>query len=92
MTLKLYGLSKCSTCQKAVDWLDAHKLAHSFSDVKDTPLTNEQLGDQPVVLVAVTTVAYHHHLFHNVADIRPKHGVQTNHRPRMLFQHGAQRL
>ena len=44
MALKLYGLTKCSTCQKAIDWLDAHKLAHSFSDVKDKPLTNEQVA------------------------------------------------
>lgn len=44
MTLKLFGLTKCSTCQKAVDWLDDHKVAHSFSDVKDTPVTKEQVA------------------------------------------------
>lgn len=44
MALKLYGLTKCSTCQKAIDWLDTHKLAHSFSDVKDTPVTSEQVA------------------------------------------------
>ena len=43
MALKLYGLTKCSTCQKAVDWLDEHKIAHSFSDVRDDPVTNEQV-------------------------------------------------
>lgn len=44
MALKLYGLAKCSTCQKAIDWLDDHKLAHSFSDVRDTPVTREQVA------------------------------------------------
>ena len=44
MTLKLYGLSKCSTCQKAIDWLDEHKIKHSFSDVKDDPVTKDQVA------------------------------------------------
>lgn len=44
MTLKLYGLAKCSTCQKAIDWLDEHKIKHSFSDVKDNPVTKEQVA------------------------------------------------
>ena len=44
MALKLYGLTKCSTCQKAIDWLDEHKIAHSFSDVKDNPITKEQVA------------------------------------------------
>jgi arsenate reductase (glutaredoxin) len=44
MALKLYGLNKCSTCQKAVQWLDAKKIAHSFSDVRDEPVTREQVA------------------------------------------------
>ena len=44
MALKLYGLAKCSTCQKAIDWLDDHEITHSFSDVKDTPVTSEQVA------------------------------------------------
>ncbi len=44
MTLKLYGLSKCSTCQKAIDWLDTHKIRHSFSDVRDNPVTKDQVA------------------------------------------------
>lgn len=44
MTLKLYGLSKCSTCQKAISWLDEHKIRHSFSDVKETPVTKDQVA------------------------------------------------
>ena len=44
MTLKLFGLSKCTTCQKAIGWLDEHKIKHSFSDVKDHPLTKDQVA------------------------------------------------
>ncbi len=35
MKLKVFGLKKCSTCQKAVAWLDENDLKHSFSDVKE---------------------------------------------------------
>jgi arsenate reductase (glutaredoxin) len=45
MTLKLYGLKKCSTCQKAEAWLQAEKIAYSFTDVKDQPLRAEQVKD-----------------------------------------------
>lgn len=44
MTLKLYGLAKCSTCQKAVAWLDERKIAHVFSDVREEPITTEQVA------------------------------------------------
>ena len=44
MALNLYGLSKCSTCQKAIDWLNEHKIAHSFSDVKVNPVTKDQVA------------------------------------------------
>ena len=35
----LYGLSKCSTCVKARDWLSAHGVAHEFVDYRDHPVT-----------------------------------------------------
>ena len=50
MTLKLYGLIKCSTCQKAVAWLDERKLAHVFSDVRDEPITAEQVARWSIAL------------------------------------------
>jgi arsenate reductase (glutaredoxin) len=43
MAPKLYGLKKCSTCQKAIAWLDAKKITHTFSDVKDQAVTKEQV-------------------------------------------------
>jgi Spx/MgsR family transcriptional regulator len=42
--IKVYGLSKCSTCQKATAWLADNKVAHSFSDVKDNPVTAKQVA------------------------------------------------
>jgi Spx/MgsR family transcriptional regulator len=38
MPLTLYGLSKCSTCDKARAWLDARGVAHSFVDYRDHPI------------------------------------------------------
>jgi arsenate reductase (glutaredoxin) len=42
--MKLYGLKKCSTCQKATDWLDGKKIKYSFTDYKETPLNKEQVA------------------------------------------------
>lgn len=35
---KLYGLKKCSTCQKAIKWLERSKIAHDFIDYRDEPV------------------------------------------------------
>ncbi|MBS0589878.1 MAG: Spx/MgsR family RNA polymerase-binding regulatory protein [Proteobacteria bacterium] len=35
MTIALYGLEKCSTCQKARKWLDRHGIAHAFVDYRE---------------------------------------------------------
>ena len=35
MTVKVYGLDKCSTCLKARKWLDKHKVEHSFIDYRE---------------------------------------------------------
>jgi len=31
----LYGLEKCSTCQKARKWLERHNIAHEFVDYRE---------------------------------------------------------
>lgn len=38
MTVKVFGLSQCSTCVKARAWLDAHQIAHVFQDYRSEPL------------------------------------------------------
>ena len=38
MRLNIYGLTKCSTCQKALAWLDDQSVAYGFTDVKERPL------------------------------------------------------
>ncbi len=35
MTTTLYGLEKCSTCQKARKWLERHHIAHQFIDYRE---------------------------------------------------------
>ena len=44
MKLKVFGLNKCSTCQKAVAWLDENDLSHAFSDVRESPLDAVQVS------------------------------------------------
>lgn len=34
----LYGLTKCSTCVKARNWLNEHGVDHVFVDYRDTPV------------------------------------------------------
>ena len=35
---KVYGLDKCSTCQKARKWLDRNKIDYTFSDYREQRL------------------------------------------------------
>lgn len=41
--IELYGLDKCSTCQKARAWLDEHGQAHSFIDYRAHPVAAKRL-------------------------------------------------
>jgi len=45
MPITLYGLTKCSTCIKARDWLAAHTVAHTFIDYRDHPVSAATLTD-----------------------------------------------
>ena len=38
MSVQLYGLEKCGTCDKARAWLDQHKIRHSFTDYREQPI------------------------------------------------------
>ena len=42
--MKAYGLKKCSTCQKAMEWLDGKKLGVELIDHKETPPSKEQVA------------------------------------------------
>lgn len=44
MKLKVFGLSKCSTCQKAMAWFDDNKIGYSFNDVKESPIDAAQVA------------------------------------------------
>jgi arsenate reductase (glutaredoxin) len=37
MTLQVYGIPSCSTCKKAIAWLQAEGIAHEFINTKDHP-------------------------------------------------------
>lgn len=36
--IRLYGLTKCGTCQKARAWLETNSVAHDFVDYRDHPI------------------------------------------------------
>lgn len=40
----MFGLKKCTTCQKAVSWFGEKKISIDFSDVRETPVTAEQVS------------------------------------------------
>ena len=68
MNLMVFGLNKCSTCQKAVAWLDENDLKYHFSDVKEVPLDvpsqvcitrdNTQLQVDGIIYFQVTDAAF----------------------------------
>lgn len=41
--MRLYGLKKCSTCQKAINWLKEQGVEHEFVDYRDQPLEPKDL-------------------------------------------------
>ena len=44
MKLKVFGLGKCSTCQKATTWFDDNRISYHFTDVKVSPLDAAQVS------------------------------------------------
>ncbi len=42
-TPTLFGIPNCDTVKKARKWLDANQLSYQFQDVREQPLTIEQL-------------------------------------------------
>jgi arsenate reductase (glutaredoxin) len=42
--MKVYGLKKCSTCQKALDFLDEKKVKVVFTDHQETPPSKAQVA------------------------------------------------
>jgi Spx/MgsR family transcriptional regulator len=61
-SVTIYGLATCDTTRAARKWLDAHKVAHAFHDVREDGLTKalvedwvKQLGWEKVFNKASTT-------------------------------------
>jgi arsenate reductase (glutaredoxin) len=42
--MNVYGLNKCSTCQKAQDFLDGKKIKFVFTDHQETPPTKTKVA------------------------------------------------
>jgi arsenate reductase len=44
MPLTVYQYPKCSTCRKALKWLDEHKVAYKSVDIVQAPPSRSELG------------------------------------------------
>lgn len=44
MSILIYGIPTCSTCKKALQWLDANQISYEFIDTKHHPPTREQIA------------------------------------------------
>ena len=42
-TIKVYSYSRCSTCRKALAWLDTNNLAYEVVDITNAPPSKEEL-------------------------------------------------
>lgn len=42
--VKLYGLKQCSTCVKAMRWLEQNKIQYEFTDYRAEPISPELLA------------------------------------------------
>jgi arsenate reductase len=45
MTLTVYGIPTCTTCKKALQWLDQHHIAYEFVDTKIAPPSRAMVAD-----------------------------------------------
>lgn len=41
--IHVYGLTRCSTCVKALAWLKSHDISYEFTDYRDHPIAPEDL-------------------------------------------------
>ena len=48
--MQLYGLKNCSTCVKAMRWLEQHGIVFSFTDYRDHPIAAAQLTEWAAAL------------------------------------------
>jgi len=43
--MKVYGIKNCNTVKKALDWLNANKVAYEFHDFKKLGISEEKLEE-----------------------------------------------
>lgn len=45
MSLEVYGIPTCSTCKKALQWLQINEVEYKFVNTKDHPPTREMIAN-----------------------------------------------
>jgi len=44
MSIQVYGIPNCTTCKKALQWLDDRAVEHEFINTKENPPTREMVA------------------------------------------------
>jgi arsenate reductase len=44
MSIQVYGIPSCSTCRRALQWLDQHDIAYTFINTRETPPSRNQIA------------------------------------------------
>jgi Spx/MgsR family transcriptional regulator len=78
MPLTLYGLEKCSTCDKARGWLDARAIAHEFVDYRQNPIDPKLLRSWAAQLGWETLVNRASMTWRGLADTRKQPGSEDD--------------
>ena len=45
MSIRVYGIPNCSTCKKALKWLEDHEIEYEFINTKEYPPSREMIQD-----------------------------------------------
>jgi arsenate reductase len=44
MSIQVYGIPSCSTCRRALQWLDQHEVVYAFINTRETPPSRNQIA------------------------------------------------
>ena len=55
MTLEVYGIPTCSTCKKAMQWLEARSVAYKFVNTKEVALERDAVAAWVAALTIKST-------------------------------------
>jgi arsenate reductase len=52
MSIKIYGIPNCGTCQKALKWLDARDVTYQFINTKENRPSKEMIREHSTCAIS----------------------------------------